>query len=194
VARGLSGVRLVTSDSHQGLKSAIAAVLQGCQPAAVTHAFHAQCVGAGAQGRPTDGGSDDPHRVLPARCRVPGRPGPWSPTGSAHAGRGLAQLLDAAEDEVLTYLAFPQEHWRQVWSNNPRERLNKEIKRRTGVVGIFPNERATIRLVGSILAEQLDEWAVARRYFSVESLAKLTTSDSPTRCQHQPCWRTQPSR
>jgi transposase-like protein len=177
VARGLSGVRLVVSDAHGGLKAAIASVLQGaawqrCRVHFIRDVL--AIVPKSAQ------------QMIAATIRtVFVQPDPdsarktWRTVADSFRVRfaRVAQLMDEAEDEVLAYLSFPHEHWHQIWSNNPLERLNKEIKRRTDVVGIFPNAAAVVRLVGAVLAEQHDEWQVARRYFSAESLAKLRTSE-----------------
>lgn len=179
VARGLSGVALVTSAAHEGLKGAIAAVLHGaawqrCRTHCMRNAL--ALVPKGTQ------------QMVAATIRTvffqpdaQSARETWRKVADGFRSRWpkLAQLMDAAEADVLAYLAFPPEHWRQVWSNNPRERLNKEVKRRTDVVGIFPNEAAVIRLVGSVLAEQHDEWQVARRYMSAESLTKVITPDLP---------------
>jgi transposase-like protein len=103
----------------------------------------------------------------------------WNAVADALRERApkLAQLMDEAREDVLAYTAFPRDHWTQIASTNPLERLNKEIKRRSDVVGIFPNERSIIRLVGALMLEQNDEWAVSRRYMSLESLAPV--SDDP---------------
>jgi putative transposase len=180
VARGLGGVQLVISDAHEGLKGAISAVLQGaawqrCRVHFVRNALAlvpkpaAQMVAATIRTIFVQPDADTARTT-------------WRRVADGFRERfpRLAVLLDTAEADVLAYLGFPREHWQQIWSNNPLERLNKEIKRRTDVVGIFPNTAAVVRLVGAILAEQHDEWQVSRRYFSAESLAKLTRpADEP---------------
>jgi transposase-like protein len=90
----------------------------------------------------------------------------------------LAAMMDASRDDVLAYMDFPREHWTQIASTNPLERVNREIKRRADVIGIFPNDGAIIRLVGALMLETNDEWSVARRYMSLETLARVT--DNPT--------------
>ena len=181
VARGLWGVRLVTSDSHRGLKGAIEAVVQGaswqrCRVHFMRNALSLvpkaaqQMVGATI-------------RTVFAQPEAVSAHQQWRKVADGFRDRfpKLAELMDEAEEDVLAYAAYPQEHWQKIWSNNPLERLNKEVKRRTNVVGIFPNEAAVIRLVGSILSEQHDEWQVAKRYFSAGSLAKLERTEEVTK-------------
>lgn len=173
VARGLSGVQLVISDAHQGPQGAIAAVLQGagwqrCRVHFVRNALALVPKGAQPWVAATIRTAFAQPDATTARDQ-------WRRVADGFRDRfpRLAALLDEAEADVLAYLAFPPEHWRQIWSNNPLERLNKEVKRRTDVVGIFPNEAAVVRLVGAVLSEQHDEWQVGRRYRSAESLTKL---------------------
>lgn len=173
VARGLSGVRLVTSDAHRGLKGAIQAVVQGaswqrCRVHFMRNALSLvpkaaqQMVGATI-------------RTVFAQPDAASARQQWRRVSEGFRGRfpKLSELMEEAEEDVLAYATFPPEHWQKIWSNNPLERLNKEVKRRTEVVGIFPNEAAVIRLVGAVLSEQHDEWQVGKRYFSAGSLAKL---------------------
>ncbi len=181
VARGLSGVRLVTSDAHRGLKSAIEAVLPGaswqrCRVHFMRNALSPvpkaaqQMVGATIR---TVFAQPDATSARQQSRRVA--------DGFRVRFLKLAELTDEAEEDVLSYASFPAEHWQKVWSNNPLERLNKEVKRRTNVVGIFPNEAAVIRLVGAVLSEQHDEWQVSKRYFSAGSLAKLERKEETAR-------------
>jgi len=173
VTRGLRGVKLVTSDAHRGLGGAIEAVLQGaswqrCRVHFMRNALSlvpktAQQM-AGATIR-TVFAQPDAESAHQQWLRVA--------DGFRHRFARLSELMEEAEEDVLAYASFPQEHWQKIWSNNPLERVNKEVKRRTNVVGIFPNEAAVIRLVGSVLSEQHDEWQVSKRYFSAGSLAKL---------------------
>jgi putative transposase len=173
VSRGLRGVGLVTSDAHRGLKGAIGAVLQGaswqrCRVHFMRNALSLvpkaaqQMVGATV-------------RTVFAQPDARSAREQWRRVADGFRSRfpRLAELMDEAEEDVLSYAAFPQEHWQKVWSNNPLERLNKEVKRRTEVVGIFPNEAAVVRLVGAVLSEHHDEWQVGKRYLSAGSLAKL---------------------
>ena len=187
-ARGLTGVKLVTSDAHAGLVAAIGATLPGaawqrCRThyaanlmaatpksswpwvKTLLHSVYDQPDAAGVQAQFD--------RVLDALAEKLPR---------------VADHLDAARADILAFTPFPKGLWRQVWSNNPQERLNREIRRRTDVVGIFPDRTALIRLVGAVLAEQHDEWIEARRYLSLDLIQQsqtVGTAPAPTTEQEE---------
>ena len=175
--RGLAGVQLVISDAHEGLKAAVRRVLAGASWQRCRVHFnrniltrvgktHGEMVTATIRTIFAQSDADA------ARAQLRG-------VADTLAGKfpAVADALLAAEDDLLAFAAFPKPHWRRIWSTNPLERVNKEIKRRSNVVGIFPNDDATLRLIGAVLLEQHDEWQVAdRRYFSEESMKAITTT------------------
>ena len=172
VARGLHGVQLVVSDAREGLKAAIAAVLPGASWQRCRTLFARNLLT-----RVPKSAQDLVATLNRSIFAQPDGDSVWAQharivTQLEERFPEAAELLVEAGPELLAFTAFPKEHWRQVWSNNPQERLNREIRRRTDVVGIFPNRAALLRLVGAVLAEQHDEWAIARRYMTAESLAK----------------------
>ncbi len=177
VGRGLKGVQLVISDSHEGLKAAITKVLSGATWQRCRVHFMRNLLSHVPQ--------RDKSMVAAVVRMVFAQPNreaagqQLAETVKAMQSRWpkAAQLLADAEDDVLAYMAFPAEHWTRIYSTNPLERLNREIKRRTVVVGVFPNEAAVVRLVGAVLMERADEWEVERRPFSLESMRKLTAPD-----------------
>lgn len=175
--RGLRGVKLVISDVHEGIKAAVSRVFSASWQRCCVHFMRNALVHAGKTQRRvvsafvgTAFAQDDAAAAKAQWRQVADQLRPRVPK--------LSAFMDAAEPDVLAYMSFPKNHRTKIRSNNPIERLNGEIKRRTDVVGIFPNEEAIVRLVGAILLEQNDEWSVQRsRYMTVESFASL--SDDP---------------
>jgi putative transposase len=173
-ARGLGGVRLVISDAHAGLTKAVRKVLSGAawQRCRVHFARNLLCrVPKGQQDMVAAA-----VRTIFVHTDTDELKATWDQVADTLGAKfpKVTELMHAAKTDVLAFSAFPSEHWRKIWSTNPLERVNKEIKRRSNVVGIFPNDAAVIRLVGAVLLETHEDWQIGdRRYFSEQSMAKL---------------------
>ena len=172
VARGLSGVQLVIADAHPGLVAAIGSALPGAAWQRCRSHYLRNLLTKVTK-------SAQPHVATQVRTIFDQADADAVHTQFDRVGAALAEKypeaaehLEAACADLLAFTAYPREIWRQIWSNNPQERLNKEIRRRTDVVGIFPGRPALLRLVGAVLAEQSDEWTEGRRYMSLELLSK----------------------
>jgi len=182
--RGLGGVQLVISDAHAGLKQAIATVFLGASWQRCRVHFMRNVLAVVPKGN-----ADMVAAAIRTIFAQPDGPSAREQFDdiTAKLERMLpkvAAMMREAKDDLLAFTAFPQAHWRQLWSTNPLERTNKEIKRRTDVVGVFPNPAALLRLAGAVLIEQHDEWAAAdRRYFSERSMALLNADTTDTEGQ-----------
>src|SRR3954454_1315770 len=174
--RGLRGVKLVIADDHKGLRAAAARVFHASLQRCRVHWMRNAMAHLAPKQRPAVVAM---LKTIFAQEDAEAAREQWASVAEALRERcpKLVELMDRSREEVLVYMSFPREHWGQIASTNPLERLNGEIKRRSDVVGIFPNDRAVIRLVGALMLEQNDEWAVSRRYMSLESLSAL--SDDP---------------
>jgi putative transposase len=176
--RGLRGVKLVIADDHKGLRAASSRVFHAAQQRCRVHWMRNAMAHLAPKQRPAVVAM---LKTIFAQETAEAAREQWASVADALRERcpKLVALMDRSREEVLVYMSFPREHWGQIASTNPLERLNGEIKRRADVVGIFPNDRAVIRLVGALMLEQNDEWAVSRRYMPLESLSSL--SDDPVR-------------
>jgi transposase-like protein len=178
--RGLTGTRLVISDAHLGLKAAIKRMFQGCSwQRCRVHFLRNLLSHVPKAGQDMVAAAMKAVFVIQKPEQVRAH---WQQVTEMLRKQfpGAVSVMEAARDDVLAFLHFPHEHWRKIWSTNPLERLNKEIKRRTNVVGIFPNDAAIVRLVGSQLLEQQEEWQLERRrFFSEATMAKIPDPEEP---------------